>query len=509
MGIIKRQSLKSSIVNYLGVFLGVVFFIFVFPHILSTEYLGLIGLFQNITWVFVSLPSLGLLHIMYKYFANWKDNDTLSHFNAFALITMGIAALLFALLYIAFRHPIQDFYRTNSALFLPYYLIGIPLVVIQAYSLYFEMYCTMRMRVAIPTFLREIVARVLLIVLVYLFVWNVLDETLFVIGLPVAYLITFLLLLFYAIYILGFKASKPLQYLKNNPDVKTQFAFGGSLFLLSAMLSIQNFVDGLLIPAFLGLEALGIYGRPLVLGQMIQVPLRAIASISLPIIRECIVQHDMNKLKQLHRGLSINLFLIGAFLFVMLIGNTDNLFRLLPEKFGVAKQVLYIIATGRLIDMAFGLNNEILYSSKYYRFIVYLAVGLTLCTIGLNLLLIPHFGINGPALAVSISVVLFNIFKSWFIFVKFKFHGFSKHYISIICLILCTLALMSLIPYMQFIPNHMFMNALANIALNGVAGSLLFLVPLYFLHVSDDFNQFVRLLFSGRIFKGGHRMDEL
>jgi O-antigen/teichoic acid export membrane protein len=349
----------------------------------------------------------------------------------------------------------------------------------------------------------------LLIALVYLFVWQIIDERQFVLGLPVAYLITFLLLLAYAVYVLRFKAFKPLEYLKKNDELNTQLAFGGSLFVLSAMLSIQNFVDGLLIPAFLGLDALGIYGRPLVLGQMIQVPLRAIASISLPIIRESIVQNDLKKLQHLHRNLSINLFLIGAFLFVLLIGNADNLFRLLPEKFGVAKQVLYIIATGRLIDMAFGLNNEILFSSKYYRYIVYLSIGLTLSTIGLNLLLIPHFGINGPALAVSISVVLFNIFKSWFIFVKFKFHGFSKHYISIIGLILFTLALMSLIPYMQFIPNHMFMNALANIALNGVAGACFFLLPLYFLRVSDDFNQFVRLILSGRIFKGGHRMDEL
>ena len=80
MGIIKRQSLKSSLVNYLGVFLGVVFFNFIFPHILSKEYLGLIGLFQNIMWVFAALPTLGLPLILYKYFPLWKDTGRLREF---------------------------------------------------------------------------------------------------------------------------------------------------------------------------------------------------------------------------------------------------------------------------------------------------------------------------------------------------------------------------------------------------------------------------------------------
>ena len=159
--------------------------------------------------------------------------------------------------------------------------------------------------------------------------------------------------------------------------------------------------------------------------------------------------------------------------------------------------------------MAFGLNNEILYSSKYYRLIVYIAFGIVLCSVGLNMLLIPIWGMNGAALAVSFSLVLFNLLKTWLIYRKFHIHCFSRHYITLSLLIAAVIGLLYFIPFLTFISNHMFMNALLNVVFKSCAGSILFLVPLYLFRVSPDFNDFVRLVFSGKIFKGGHRMDEL
>jgi len=509
MGIIKRQSLKSSIVNYIGVLLGVVFFNFIFPHLISKEYLGLIGLLQNIMWIFAAIPALGLPLIMYKYHSHWKDKDTLSHFNAFALLAMFAASILFTGLYLLLKQPIVSFYQSKSALFLPYYLLVIPLVIVQAYTQYFEMYCTMKLRVAVPTFLKEIATRLLIILLVYLFVYKVLNEQQFIYGFAVVYFISWVTLIIYAVKRLHFKAFKPLLYVKDNKEIKEQFAFGGSLLLLSCMFGIQNFIDGIMIPAYLGLGAFGIYGRPLVLGQMIHVPFRAISQISQPIIREAWFNNDVEKIKTLHKNISKNLLLIGCFLFTLLVANTNGLFRLLPPEYQSGKDVLYIIAAGRLLDMGFGLNNEILYASKHYRYIVYLSIFIVALTIALNILLIPIYGMNGAALAVSISLTIFNICKTWIIYSKFGFHCFSKHYITLTILMLAVLGVLYFVPFIQFIPKHMFVNALVNIAFKSMLGSGLFLVPLFFLKVSPDFNDFVKLILNGKIFKGGHKMDEL
>jgi hypothetical protein len=71
------------------------------------------------------------------------------------------------------------------------------------------------------------------------------------------------------------------------------------------------------------------------------------------------------------------------------------------------------------------------------------------------------------------------------------------------------IGLLRLVPFVSFVPHHMFMNALSNVVFMSFIGSILFLVPLYFLQISSDFNDFVKLILSGKIFKGGHKMDAL
>lgn len=325
MGIIKRQSLKASLVNYVGVLIGVIFIGFVFPHLVSEEYLGLIALLQNLSFLLVSLPMLGLAHVLLRYYSVWKKDQTTNHFNAFSLIIIGVALIVFAIGYYLFKEPIINTYKTRLALFLPYYFLVIPLVVIQAYSQYLELYAMVKMRVAVPAFLREIVARVLLITLVYLFAYHFLSEQQFIYGFVLISILTFLILVIYTVKGLHFRAYKPGEYLNSN-DFKTQMAYGGGMLLLTVFNNVTNFVDTITVPTYLGLGALGIYIRPLVLGQMIQVPYRAISLISIPVIREAIVDNNMQKVKELNKDIALNLFLIGCFLFCLLIGNADGLF---------------------------------------------------------------------------------------------------------------------------------------------------------------------------------------
>lgn len=508
MGIIKRQSLKTSIVNYVGVLIGVVFFVFVFPHIISEEYLGLIGLLQNLTFILVSLPMLGLAHVLLRFFAVWKKGETASHFNAFSLLVMGAGLLVFATAYYLLKSPIIALYKTHSALFLPYYLLIIPLVVIQAYSQYFEIYAMVKLRVAVPAFLREIVTRLLLIFLIFLFAYQFLNEQQFILGFLLVYLITFLVLILYSVKGLQFKAFGYKEYIKG-AGFKSQMVYGGGMLLLTIFNNVSNFLDSIILPAYLGLGVLGIYLRPLVLGQMIQVPYRAISLISIPIIREAIVENNLQKVKELNKDIAINLFLIGCFLFSLLIGNTDAIFSLFPAKYIIAKDVLYIIAVGRLLDMAFGLNSEILNYSKYYKFIVLFAGIMMLLTIGLNLMLIPNYGMNGAALSVTISLIIFNLLKTWMIYKKFHFHCFSRKYLTLILISAAVIGVLHQLPIVQLVDHHMFFNSILNIGLRSVVGALLFIFPTYYFKISPDLNAFIQLIRTGKILKGGHKLEEL
>lgn len=514
MGIIKRQSLKSSVVNYLGVGLGAIFFFLVFPHIISEEYLGFVQMLLAIGAVFAHLISLGMPSVLYRFFAKWKDSEKLRNYHSAALVIITIGFLIFLPLGLLFKSDIIEIYAKGSPLITKYYWVIFPLIFIQAVNLYFERYSTMCHRVTVPTFLREFLNKVLLISLVFLLAKNLVSEQLFVILYIFIYLSSLSILIFYAIRYFKFELGSFKAFFKKNEENKEVFSYARSATGMSFLINLQIFADALMIPALLSMSMLGIYGRPLILGVLIHVPYRSIANISAPIMMEAIGNNNMRKVADLNKKISINLFLIGLFLFTLVVANGDNFFRLLPEKYAVAENVLYIIAAGRLIDMAFGLNSEILFSTKHYRWIVYFTIVMTTLVIALNLILLPKIGIDGAAIATTVSLIVFNILKTSFIYSKYKFHNFSKAYIPLIIIGVITIFISSFVPFIEWPWLNELMgikraDVIVNMIIKSAAVLVLFVPAILALKISPDFNDFFNLIKSGKIFKGGHKMEEL
>ena len=514
MGIIKRQSLKSSMVSYAGVALGAVFFFLVFPHIISEEYLGFVQMLIGVAAIFAQLVAIGMPSVLYRFYDRWKDKPLLNNYNSIALLLILLSFVIFVPIGYLFKGIIIDIYAKGSPLFTNYFWVIFPLILIQSITFYFEMYSMVSLRVTVPTFLREFLNKVLLIIIVFLLAKNIVTEFQFVFLYIVIYAISLAVLIFYAVRFFQFRLGNARQFFKNNSYKKEVFSYARSATGMSFLANIINFADTLLIPAVLNMGLLGIYGRPLILGVLIHVPYRSIANISSPIIMEAISNNDMKQVADLNKKISINLFLIGLFLFTLVVANGDNFFRLLPDKYSIAKNVLYIIAAGRLIDMAFGLNSEILFSTKYYKWAVYFTLIMTALVFGLNLILLPKMGIDGAAIAATVSLIIFNILKTSFIYIKYKFHNFSKAYIPLILVALIVIFLANFIPFVEW-PwlNKMMGIKRADVIVNMFAKSsivlLLFIPPIIALKISPDFNDFFKLIISGKIFKGGHKMEEL
>jgi O-antigen/teichoic acid export membrane protein len=343
----------------------------------------------------------------------------------------------------------------------------------------------------------------------YGFALGWLGESELIYGFVGVYALGGIALFLYARRVLDFQWGKDHRFWRKPGEWQEPMRYAGSTMLILIASNLSNFIDGIILPAYLGLGALGIYMRPLVLGQMIQVPYRAISLISIPIIREAMVDNDMAKVRDLNRSIGLNLFLIGTFLFAGLAACADSLLALLPPQYAQAKYVLYIIGFGRLFDMAFGLNSEILNYSNHYRVMMYLSIVMMIMTIGLDMWFIPLWGMNGAAIAVTLSLIVFNVLKSVFIYRRFGFHCFSKHYITLMLVMAMVIGVLQLIPFITFIEHHMFYNALLNLLFKGSLSVIAFLIPVYVLKVSPDLNAFIALIVSGQVFKGGHKMEGL
>ncbi len=109
-------------------------------------------------------------------------------------------------------------------------------------------------------------------------------------------------------------------------------------------------------------------------------------------------------------------------------------------------------------------------------------------TIGLNLIFIPLFGIEGAALATLISIALYSLAKLFFVVFKLNLFPFtSKTLVS-----LATITLSFVVFYFWDFAFH----PLLNIVLKSILITLFYWGINYKLNVSSDLNQIITSLWN-------------
>jgi O-antigen/teichoic acid export membrane protein len=190
----------------------------------------------------------------------------------------------------------------------------------------------------------------------------------------------------------------------------------------------------MMLAALLGLKETGVYTIAFFIGTVIEVPRRSLSSIVTPLIAEAWKNDNLLKIKELYIKTSINQLIIGSWIFLGVWLNIDDLFSLIHngDIYKVGKYVVFFIGLSKLIDMLASVNSEIIFTSVYFRFNFYLSLVLVILTIVTNYIFIPIYGIIGAAMATAFSVLLFNVIKFIFIWLKFKMQPFSSK--TLICI---------------------------------------------------------------------------
>ena len=103
MGIIKKQSISNSIIFYIGMFIGAINTILVYPNVFNEqpEHWGLIQLLVAYAMVISTFSSFGFPKVLIKFFPIFKDKSSLIGIS-FLLPSVGI--FLFLLIYYFFKN---------------------------------------------------------------------------------------------------------------------------------------------------------------------------------------------------------------------------------------------------------------------------------------------------------------------------------------------------------------------------------------------------------------------
>lgn len=422
MGIVFRQSFITTIISYCGVAIGYINLLYLYPKFLAPDQIGLLRTIQDAAILFTPFAQFGIAQSILRYYPRLVFNKESS--GSFIRLMLVMALVGFGIFFSAFKlfeTPILSYFETNAQEIIGYSSLVLWLTLILLILAVMESYSRSLLKTIVPNLLREIVARLLLAVLVLLYFTGYIDFNQFIISTALAYLLCLTILLFYL------RVQGALQ-MKMNFDQLDKAQLPGLLkysllsFAGMAGLIIIGKVDSIMVTGLLGLTANAIYTTAFYMATVIEIPKRALMQISMPLISRAFEKNDMADIKTIYQKTSINQFIIGSLILIGIWANLHNIFGLMPkgEIYEAGQYVVLIIGLGKLLDMMFGPSSEIIVMSKYYSFNIVLIILLAISIVVANNLLIPKYGIEGAAIGSAAALVMFNMLKYFFIYIKLQ-----------------------------------------------------------------------------------------
>ena len=481
MGIIIRQSIKGTLVNYIGSFIGFLTTMFVLTKFLQPEEIGLTRVIYEaavLIAVFAQLGITGTAFRFFPYFQSETNNNNGFFFYLVLLPTIGLS--IFIPLYILFKGPIAAFFSLNAALFVDYYYWVIILIVFIVFWTAFETYSNLLMRIVIPKFLREVAVRILLLSAYLLFAFKYINLDGLVGCFIAAYGVVMLLAFFYVSRIGPVSLKHDYSFIDKPLRKKIR---NYTLFLIFSTLSgsILMQLDIFMVSSYLGLDYTGIYTIAFFMAVVVDIPSRSITAISSPVAAKALKEGDMETANQLYKKVSLHQLVAGSCIFLLIWINIDNIFAIIPngDVYVAGKWVVFFIALAKLLNVTLNFGAVLISYSKYYYWTLFFIVFITATGIGTNLLLIPRMGITGAAIATLITYILLSAVQQWIVLIKIKGSPFSAGMIKIIMLIIILFGI-----------NYFLPDWSSNPYIDGIYRTLIIgiitLISIYKLKISDE-----------------------
>jgi len=482
LGIIVKQSVKGTIYVYLGVLLGFITTAILFPRIYSPAEVGLLKIIVTYSTMIAQFGTLGINGATIRLFPYFKTDDHKHHgFLSFALTIGMIGFLISAILLLTFKPLLVEMSLEKSTLLVEYINYLVVLVFFQLFFSILDIYYSALNNSVHGTWLREVFQRVLIILMIGLYYFDLLTFHQFVLAYIAAISLPTLYILFTLINEGEFNLHFDLKFLDKNL-LRTIGAV--SLFSILngfSVIMIQN-VDLIMVNKMLGLDAAGIYAICFFFGIAVSLPARSIYKIANVAAAEAWKNNDRKTLQDIYEKSCLTLFIIGSFIFLGIWLNIDNIMCILRPEYQSGKWVIFFIGLGCLLDMATGANSSLMGTSKYYKVQSYLLLILVVLLVALNLVLIPIYGLTGAAVSSAASLGVLNLLRYLFLYFKYDLQPYNLRFIYVILIGAAAYFLAFAIP----VTFHY----LINLLIRSTVFSLLFLLPIYFFKISGDLNKY-------------------
>jgi O-antigen/teichoic acid export membrane protein len=483
MATIRKQAIISGIILYTGFAVGAIN-MYLFTRLFTTDEYGLTRAFMDFGQSAFAFGSLGAVTVLYKFYPYYKDNlpDNKNDLLTWTLCASILGFTLVTLGGIVFQPFVVLKFSHNSPLFLAFYYwvfpfgLGILLFgILEAFSL------SLKNAVA-PTFLKELVLRLLTSVIIAIYYFKLINFSVFIYLFAFTYLAIAVCLIIYLArqnkFYITFKISHVSKKFYKKMLAMQSLYYSGVIITV-----LKESIDGIIITALLGLSSTGVFALAQYLASLVQAPQRSLVNVSIGAISQAWKDKNVEEVSRIYSRSCINMMIMSFFIYGNVVLNTVDTIKVLhiPESFLAGYKVMIILGLMRIIDAGTGVNNVVILTSNRWKFDFFSGIILMILMIPSSYFLIKQYGIIGSAYAQLLSFTIYNAIRFEFIRRVFKMQPFNSKTLYSILLSIAAFVLAYLI--------GTYLNGWIAIFARGIIFSGLMITGVFALKLTPDAHQ--------------------
>lgn len=438
-----KSSFSVFVTTFISLFLGLFSKTLLIRFTTQEEY-GLYSLALTIVTILITISTLGLENgatrcIAYYRGKNEIDNVENALFASIIISLISSTIVLMLVLFIVDGTINKIFPSPNLSSILRILSITIPFsVLINVFVAIFRGFDRTDIKIYFNDILKPFFYLILLIIAIHL--------NLSIIILTWTYatsiIITFIVLLIYAI------NRPPINFIKttviNKEIIKEVFFFSAPLLVVNILLTAMSWTDTLMLGYLTTPKEVALYNAVYPIAGLLSTIINSLGFLYVPIISKLFAENQINELEVIYRSSTKWSFLLTLPLFCVLILYPELIIEIFFEtRYVEASSTLQILAIGFVFNSYFGLNYYTLITANKSSFLLHCSLISAILNVILNYVLIPSMGIQGAAIASSISFILIEILITVKMYKFLKIHPFTYSYIKITFLSMILITLFS------------------------------------------------------------------
>ncbi|MCG6188147.1 lipopolysaccharide biosynthesis protein [Maribellus maritimus] len=492
MGIIQKQTIRGSIYSYLGVGIGYLNVVILMPQFYSAEEIGLTQIVLSITAIFSLVGTLGFNGVSNRLFPYFRD--AAKGHNGFPFLMTLVGLLGFFIVVAAFFILKPYLINSNiekSPLLIEYLFLLIPITFFRLVFILLDGYNKIMLDAITGTFWMDFGYKALNFIFIVLYSLHIITFQQYMFGFTLALSFPAFPVLFKLIKRGHFQIKPQLRFI-DKPLFKQIITISLYNFLGASSGVIVTNIDRIMVNEYLSLSLTGIFSICALFGTIIKIPFISLNKISVSFLAEAWKKNDRKEISNIYYKSTINQMAFATLILIGIVGNLNNIFRILPEEYLAGKPVVVLYSFAYLLLTSTGAAGFILGTSDKYKIQTYFMFLTIFFTIAFNMLFIPPFGMKGAAIATVLTFLLSALFRVLFLKINMKLFPYNRKHLLIL-----VIGAISIIPSFLLKP---FNNLIVDIFIRSTIIAGLFIGFTIILNISDEINGIIKPLIN-RIFR--------